>query len=643
MATKFVLLWDESDKRGWLINGTSALLHVVRASLAHDRSGDFSSAFLFEGLQESAKPGKVNSAIHVLINRRNLDLKLFPEKDGYLLLESRVEYFCNILEKLIDHQAKIAQDLDVKWTAKPRRYLEGWEFEDLARKRDPLHPRIATLEAGGKAWVDFTRAIQAVTLVGRGFGDIIKPAVADFCQHWDKLPKGQYYIASHLSDLNEVIKEHGIRPDGHVRLGDNLIWHTPTTIFGTCRCGRDTFGPDHCEPVQTFFPSALSGRLGPRRHMYHENGRQDGALIFGHNSHFSWVWGDIGDPQEGDLKEVTSSCRLAGTSSDFFHDSGIGSTLSDGLTSSSAAPNPQSPSDHHSDVDMLVSAVSIGCERYAPGQYTVAIICALPKELMAVRALFDRKHANLEVPRDDSNQYALGQMAQHMVVTACLPAGEYGTNSAATVASNMVRSFPCIRFCLLVGIGGGAPSEENDIRLGDVVVSLPTGTFSGIVQYDLGKEKEGSPFERTGTLQCPPRVLTTAISALRSDPCLRSDPLGPYLQKIAASLPHYRHPGQELDILFQAACAACMSRKACPLTNSHVRQRGSRPTMESTINYRPIASSNRLVKDAALRDRAASEVGAMCFEMEAAGVVNTVPSLVIRGICDYCDVYKNDI
>ncbi len=72
---------------------------------------------------------------------------------------------------------------------------------------------------------------------------------------------------------------------------------------------------------------------------------------------------------------------------------------------------------------------------------------------MAVRALFDRKHARAEVTVDDSNHYALGQMAQHMIVTVCLPAGEYGTNSAAAVASNMVRSFPCIRFCLLFGMG----------------------------------------------------------------------------------------------------------------------------------------------------------------------------------------------
>jgi hypothetical protein len=56
---------------------------------------------------------------------------------------------------------------------------------------------------------------------------------------------------------------------------------------------------------------------------------------------------------------------------------------------------------------------------------------------------------------------------------ACLPAGMYGTNSAATVANNMLRTFTGIPFGLMVGIGGGIPNLNQgwDIRLGDVVVS----------------------------------------------------------------------------------------------------------------------------------------------------------------------------
>jgi hypothetical protein len=41
----------------------------------------------------------------------------------------------------------------------------------------------------------------------------------------------------------------------------------------------------------------------------------------------------------------------------------------------------------------------------------------------------------------------------------------------------------------MVSIRGGAstPPNYNDIRLGDVVVSLATGEFGGVVQYHYSK------------------------------------------------------------------------------------------------------------------------------------------------------------
>jgi nucleoside phosphorylase len=49
------------------------------------------------------------------------------------------------------------------------------------------------------------------------------------------------------------------------------------------------------------------------------------------------------------------------------------------------------------------------------------------------------------------------------------------------------------------------------------------------------------------------------------------------------------------------------------------------------------------MKNAYLRDRFAEEEGVLCFEMEAAGLMDTIPCLVVRGICDYSDTHKNDV
>jgi nucleoside phosphorylase len=119
-------------------------------------------------------------------------------------------------------------------------------------------------------------------------------------------------------------------------------------------------------------------------------------------------------------------------------------------------------------------------------QYTVGWICALPTELMAAQAMLDEKYPDLPSTNvRDSNVYTLGRVYNHKVVIALLPTGVYGTTSAATTAKEMLFSFPNIRFGLLVGIGGGIPSNANDIRLGDVVVSKPQDTIGMFLSKSL--------------------------------------------------------------------------------------------------------------------------------------------------------------
>ncbi|RSL81845.1 hypothetical protein CEP52_017102 [Fusarium oligoseptatum] len=245
LATKLVLLWDERDKRGWLINGTSALLHVLRASLKHDNEGALRDLFLCspEDLQEPDNRFTADSAIEVLVKSKNRGLRLYGEKDGDILLENRIDHLYNILERLIDHQADIAGYCGEKLEGKPRKYLEGWDFEDLMLSTtSDLHARVATIDTSGKSWVDLTRAVHAVTLVGCGFGNIIRPANADICDHWTELPKQKYYIAGCFSDLNRVVKQHGSLGNPFVRLSQKLdMAHTNNHVRGLSmqRCFRE--------------------------------------------------------------------------------------------------------------------------------------------------------------------------------------------------------------------------------------------------------------------------------------------------------------------------------------------------------------------------------------------------------------------
>jgi hypothetical protein len=130
--------------------------------------------------------------------------------------------------------------------------------------------------------------------------------------------------------------------------------------------------------------------------------------------------------------------------------------------------------------------------------------------------MLDEGHDSLPQNRHDDNDYALGRIRSHHLAIACLPAGVTGVTSAARAESQMGSTFPALRFGLMVGIGGGAPSEEYDIRLGDVVVSQPTGTSGGVIQYDFGKTVQEGRFEQTGSLNKPPAVLQNAVAGLKA-------------------------------------------------------------------------------------------------------------------------------
>ena len=265
-------------------------------------------------------------------------------------------------------------------------------------------------------------------------------------------------------------------------------------------------------------------------------------------------------------------------------------------------------------------------------------LCALPIELAAAQEMLDEEHPDLQRDKNDTNLYTLGRIDEHNVVIACLPAGQTGTNSAASVAVQMKSKFVSIQFGLMVGIGGGVPSVESELQLGDVVISQPYMQHGGVVQYDLGKTGAGGYFTRTGSLNTPPIVLLNALSKLQSNHHRGRSSISTYLSSICR-LPKFSRNGAGSDILFESTydhiegptCDRCSRDRAV-----------ARAVREVTVHYGTIASGNQVIRDGVTRDRISSELGGiLCFEMEAAGLMNSFPCLVIRGICDYADSHKN--
>ncbi|KAF3913241.1 Ankyrin-1 [Arthrobotrys entomopaga] len=267
-------------------------------------------------------------------------------------------------------------------------------------------------------------------------------------------------------------------------------------------------------------------------------------------------------------------------------------------------------------------------------RYTIAWICALSIEMAAALAMLDDVHETLATYTTDSNTYRLGSIKGHNVVVACLPNAQYGTNNAANVLTNLTRTFPSIRLGLMVGIGGGVPSMA-DIRLGDIVVG------TRVMQYDLGKIVEDGEILRTAVPKTPHQQLNTAVSALRADhelapssvPSILREKLGEYPEYGLPTLPDHLFAATYPHTSYTHSCDKCEKSKLVP--------RSARPSSNPTIHYGVIASGNQVMKSGTLRDNVARQLDALCFEMEAAGLMDILPCLPIRGICDYSDSHKN--
>ncbi|KAF2159682.1 hypothetical protein M409DRAFT_29844 [Zasmidium cellare ATCC 36951] len=300
-------------------------------------------------------------------------------------------------------------------------------------------------------------------------------------------------------------------------------------------------------------------------------------------------------------------------------------------------------------------------------EYTVFWICALPiPEWQASRELFDVQHEDASLGSIVvSYQYVFGEINGHNVVMGCLPDAQPGVGSAASVATEMRAVFPSLRFGVLVGIGGAVPSKDHDIRLGDVVVSRinKDGRHGGVIHYDYGKYVQGGEFQETGMLNKPPIILSSALSKIRSAPPTSSK-FYEYLesfQKCADYAPQFSSP-PKLDQLFEATydhpakeltCSNCSIHKlvrrperkemtCSECSSQRIPQRPGRLRHPVHVHYGTIASGNQVIKDALRRDLIKkTHEDVLCFEMEAAGLIDHLQCIVIRGISDYCDSHKN--
>ncbi|RAK90252.1 kinesin light chain [Aspergillus costaricaensis CBS 115574] len=297
--------------------------------------------------------------------------------------------------------------------------------------------------------------------------------------------------------------------------------------------------------------------------------------------------------------------------------------------------------------------------------FTIAIICALPLEADAVEALFDETYDRLckyyGKQQGDANWYVNGRVGKHNVVLCYMPG--MGKISAASVASSLKISYMSVQLALVVGICGGAPktSKSQDIFLGDVVVS------DSLVTYEFGGEH--SVHDRPGR---PNREIRTLLGRLGT-PSARAgfqSQLLQYIEVLNHTDKRWNHPGIE-DVLFESSHLHkhrehgpdldCCCLKGSSLDEicedalesdcnslgcgkgTVMRIRNPSEANKVSIHVGPVASANTVMKSGKHRDNIIKRDKVIGFEMEGAGVWECLPSLIIKGVCDYADSHKNKL
>lgn len=269
---------------------------------------------------------------------------------------------------------------------------------------------------------------------------------------------------------------------------------------------------------------------------------------------------------------------------------------------------------HSTQSTKLIATQSLLCTigMSDPKKYTVGWICAIETEDVAARAFLDEVHTQVEsVSQNDNNSYTFGRIGPHNVVIAVLPDGEYGNNSAAAVARNMMHNFPNVRIGLMVGIGGGAPSSDYDIRLGDIVVSSPGGGAGGVWQYDYGKTIQDQKFHHTGFLDQPPRSLRTAVANLKATYKLDGHNINAAIEDALKVKPRlkksHNRPDGASDRLFKSGFVhplesgnSCEDTYNSKPSNLVSRKQRDEDEDDPAVHYGLIASANKLMKDAVI-------------------------------------------
>ncbi|KAI9902526.1 hypothetical protein N3K66_001878 [Trichothecium roseum] len=276
-------------------------------------------------------------------------------------------------------------------------------------------------------------------------------------------------------------------------------------------------------------------------------------------------------------------------------------------------------------------------------------------------------------------------MGNYNVILVLLSMGKANA-AAAAAATSMRSSYRKVQLTLLVGVCGAAPCNRgSEILLGDVIISKI------VVQHDFGRCHPHG-FKRKDRVEDilgrPGRDIRNLMSLFETDRGIDrlEERTAHFLQQLRDKVAwtkrqgKYDHPGVDKDKLFKAehrhkhhaalTCAcykghagsdpvceealalSCTElgcddkflverRRLREITQQMEQDDSDRALARPAVHVGAVASGDAVVKSATYRDEMAKKTGVIGFEMEGAGVWDSMPCIIVKGVADYADCHKN--
>ncbi|KAF5979377.1 putative pfs domain-containing protein [Fusarium bulbicola] len=238
-----------------------------------------------------------------------------------------------------------------------------------------------------------------------------------------------------------------------------------------------------------------------------------------------------------------------------------------------------------------------------PTQIDIAVLCALTLEADAVETLFDGQWTGgYRRSNGDTNTYTLGIIGCHGVVLVHMPACQRARKLPVEILGYLAK---------LKGLGARKRLRE-----------LATGylaTLSKVLEVTNPGPDEDVLFESTYSHKHhPPSLCNVCID----------------------------NSGETTGMICGQARAASCKDLNCDTARSVPRKRqreaaGNQRRLYPAVHFGKFGSGDKVMKSGQDRDRIASSEGIIAFEMEGAGAWDTLPCVIIKGICDYSDSHKD--